>query len=85
MDVAVRELKTRLSAYLRQAAAGEVLTVTDRGRPIAVIGPPPGQVDLSAAIDAGWVKAPTKVGLSPVQRRKPTGSVLAALAEDRDE
>ena len=28
MDVAVRELKAKLSAYLRQAAAGETITVT---------------------------------------------------------
>ena len=33
MDVAVRDLKAKLSAYLQQAAAGERITVTDRGRP----------------------------------------------------
>jgi len=38
MDVAVRELKAKLSAYLQRAAAGEMITVTDRGRPIAVLG-----------------------------------------------
>mgnify|MGYP003433399800 CR=1 FL=1 len=39
MDVAVRDLKAKLSAYLQQAAAGERITVTDRGRPVAVLGP----------------------------------------------
>ena len=34
MDVAVRELKAKLSAYLERAAAGEMITVTDRGRPM---------------------------------------------------
>src|SRR3954451_11382598 len=50
MDVAVRELKAKLSAYLQQAAAGEVITVTDRGRPVAVLGPIPGRIDLAAAV-----------------------------------
>jgi prevent-host-death family protein len=38
--VGVRALKNRLSQYLRRAAEGERLTVTDRGRPVAILGPP---------------------------------------------
>jgi len=38
--VAVRELKNRLSAYLRQVAAGEVVLVTDRGRVVAELRRP---------------------------------------------
>ena len=38
-DVGVRELKQRLSEYLDRAQRGEVLRVTDRGRPKAVLGP----------------------------------------------
>ena len=38
--VAVRELKDRLSAYLREVAAGEVVLVTDRGRVVADCGGP---------------------------------------------
>jgi prevent-host-death family protein len=37
--VGVRELKNRLSEFLRRVADGERITVTDRGRPIAVIAP----------------------------------------------
>lgn len=37
--VGVRELKSRLSEFLRRVANGERITVTDRGRPVAVIGP----------------------------------------------
>lgn len=85
MDVAVRELKAKLSAYLQRAAAGELITVTDRGRPVAVLGPPPGRVDLSAAIEEGWVAPPTREGLSPVRRRTGTHPVLQALDEDRGE
>lgn len=40
VSVGVRELKTRLSEFLRRVADGERITVTDRGRPVAVIAPP---------------------------------------------
>ncbi len=85
MDVAVRELKAKLSAYLQQAAAGELLTVTDRGRPIAVIGPPLGRVDLSAAVAAGWVTPASATGLRPVRRYRSRSSVEQVLLEDRGE
>lgn len=85
MDVAVRELKAKLSAYLQRAAAGEMITVTDRGRPIAVLGPVLNAVDLTAAVAAGWVTPASSTGLRPVRRYRAAGSVLQALAEDRGE
>jgi prevent-host-death family protein len=85
MDVAVRELKAKLSAYLARAAAGELLTVTDRGRPVATLGPPLGRVDLSAAVEAGWLTPATTRGLAPVRRHRAVGTVLQALDEDRGE
>jgi antitoxin (DNA-binding transcriptional repressor) of toxin-antitoxin stability system len=36
----VRELKARLSSFLRDVAAGEVVLVTDRGRVVAELRPP---------------------------------------------
>ncbi len=85
MDVGVRELKAKLSAYLQRAAGGEFLTITDRGRPIAVLGPPPGRVDLDAAVEQGWVTPASGSGLAPFRRRAGSMRVLDALAEDRDE
>jgi len=85
MDVAVRELKAKLSAYLQRAAAGEHLTVTDRGRPIAVLGPLPGVVDLDAAVEAGWLRPAHGPGLRPVSRRPPLRRVQDVLDEDRAE
>ena len=38
-EVGVRELKARLSEHLRRAQAGEQMIVTDRGKPIASLGP----------------------------------------------
>ena len=37
--VGVRELRQNLSVYLRRVASGEVLEVTERGRPVAVLAP----------------------------------------------
>lgn len=38
--VAVKELKNKLSAYLREVAAGEIVLVTDRGRVVAELRQP---------------------------------------------
>lgn len=38
--VGIRELKDRLSEYLRRVRAGEEILVTDRGQVIAVLRPP---------------------------------------------
>lgn len=85
MDVGVRELKAKLSAVLQRAAAGEVITVTDRGRPVAVLGPPLGAVDLTRAAEEGWLTPASTQGLRPISRAQPRMPVLDALAEDRGE
>src|SRR5262245_39923340 len=38
--VGVRELKNRLSEYIRQVRAGESILVTDRGKVVAELGAP---------------------------------------------
>lgn len=37
ITVGIREIKNRLSEYLRRAKAGERVIVTERGKPVAVI------------------------------------------------
>jgi prevent-host-death family protein len=37
--VGVRELKNRLTRYLALVRGGERIVVTDRGKPVAVLGP----------------------------------------------
>jgi antitoxin (DNA-binding transcriptional repressor) of toxin-antitoxin stability system len=39
MPASLRELNINTSALARRAQAGEVITITDRGRPIADLGP----------------------------------------------
>ena len=85
MDVAIRELKASLSAYVKRAAAGELITVTDRGRPVAVLGPPVGRVDLELAAEAGWLTPATASGLNPVARHQADRPVLEVLDADRAE
>jgi prevent-host-death family protein len=38
--VGIRELRNRLSQYLKRVRAGERLVVTERGQPVAIISPP---------------------------------------------
>ena len=84
-DVGVRELKQRLSEYLDRAERGELLRVTDRGRPKALLGPIPGRARIEAGIEEGWIRPGSGGPLGPVTRWKSTTRVLDVLAEDRGE
>jgi prevent-host-death family protein len=73
MDVSIRELKNRLSEYLRLVQAGEPLYITARGRRVARLLPEPVGTAARARqtladLDAQpWVEPPTRPG-------KPTGA-----------
>jgi len=86
MDVGVRELKEHLSEYLRRVAAGEVIRVTDRGVPTAVLSPVPGGDPLQRGIDEGWIRpAVRRDGVGIVPRARAERRVLDVLREDRGE
>lgn len=87
MEVGVRELKQRLSEYLERAAAGERITVTDRGRRKAVLGPVPGNDGIQRGVAEGWITpAPSPdVHAAPPARFRSSASVREMLDEDRDE
>lgn len=58
--VGVRELKNQLSGYLDRVKAGEEITVTEHGRPIARLTSVAPDVDRRAAlIEAGIVRPAT--------------------------
>jgi len=59
MMVGVRELKQNPSAVLREVKAGETVTVTEHGHPVAKIVPA-GLTPLEQAIAAGRVRMPTR-------------------------
>jgi prevent-host-death family protein len=84
-DVGVRELKQHLSEYLERAERGELVRVTDRGRPKALLGPLPGRARVEDGIAEGWITPGSGGSLRPVRRAKSSGRVLDALGQDRGE
>ena len=57
--MSVRDLRQHLSLYLRRVAAGERLVVTERRRPVALLGPLPEEEDiLDYLIATGQASAP---------------------------
>src|SRR3972149_2107426 len=68
--VGIRELKNRLSEFLRRVADGERITVTDRGRPVAVLAPP--------GAGAGAIVTLVREGVARWGGGKPRGSVRPA-------
>lgn len=61
--VGVAELRQNLSVYLRKIAAGERFVVTDRNRPVAMLGPVPNaESRLDQLIAEGKVKPPKRRG-----------------------
>ena len=84
--VAVRDLKNRLSAYLRKIKSGEQLVVTEPGKPIAIIKPTEGLVDmrLDGMIReqaARWQGGKPHGSKKPAKIKGP--SVAKAIIEDR--
>ena len=83
MDVGVRELKEHLSEYLERAAQGEVIRVTERGKPKAILAPLPGRLALEEGVAEGWLRAGVNKPPRPVQRHKSRLGVTTTLDEDR--
>ncbi len=59
-SVGVRELRQRASELLRLVEQGESVEITDRGRPVALLGPLPGGSPLERMRASGEVDAPTE-------------------------
>ena len=69
--IGIRQLKAELSRQLRRVAAGETLSVTDRGRVIATISPAPRASD-TPAIE--WAREMVATGRASWSGGKPRGS-----------
>ncbi|UJP09404.1 type II toxin-antitoxin system prevent-host-death family antitoxin [Microbacterium sp. KUDC0406] len=79
------ELNQQTARVLARVAAGERLTVTDRGRPIAQLTPPEEDV-WSDLIAAGRVTLPTRSGAlqhPPAKSGKTSAEILDDLRADR--
>ena len=85
--VGIRELKARLSEYLRRVKAGETVLITDRGQPVGRIVPTaePLEDRLQRMAEAGLIlwsgrKLETR---PPVARARGDRTVADLLIEDR--
>jgi antitoxin (DNA-binding transcriptional repressor) of toxin-antitoxin stability system len=88
-SVGLKTLKNKLREYVRLAATGEIVLVTDRGRVVAEIGPPSRSILSNAplldAFRQGWMTPPISVGRSPPARKpvKTIDKLLGNLQRDR--
>ena len=84
--VAVRELKNRLSEYLRKVKAGERVVITERGRAVAMISAAETPLDegIEAMVrerTARWAGGKPRGARRPPRIKGP--SVAKAVIEDR--
>jgi prevent-host-death family protein len=81
-EIGIRALKQNASAAVARAASGEVLTVTDRGHPVAQLVPLPERT-LDGLVDAGLARSP-KRSLSELPMPAGGAPLSDALREQRD-
>lgn len=93
-SVGLKVLKNKLSEYVRLAAAGETILVTDRDRVVAELGPPQegraarlSDAQLAEAVRQGWLTPPLIVREVPPPSAPvaPLREILAELDEDRED
>lgn len=92
--VGIKTLKTKLSEYVRLAASGETVLVTDRDRVVAELTPPrAGRAEriedafLAEAVRQGWItpaRSPRK-GPPPSLPVAPFETIMRELDESRED
>jgi prevent-host-death family protein len=94
LSASISETKAKLSALLDRVKAGEEVTITDRGTPVArIVSVPPAEVTWDERLDRlerhGLVRRPKKPSDVEAFLAMPKGraeaSVLEALLEERRE
>ena len=92
--VGLKTLKNKLSEYVRLAAGGETVLVTDRERVVAELVPPSAgrsallaDAMLADAVRRGWITPPALPAEGPPPRRPvmPFKEVMTDLRRDRDD
>ncbi|MYH49016.1 MAG: type II toxin-antitoxin system Phd/YefM family antitoxin [Gammaproteobacteria bacterium] len=90
-SVGIDALKRRLREYVRLAASGETILVTDRDRVVAELGPPPETKSaiiadpLLAGLVRGGVLTPPVLSASGRPRKPPPVARLDDLLAELDE
>lgn len=87
-SVGIKTLKNRLSEYVRAAAAGETVLVTDRGRVVAELVSPRVRDDASSAeqrlgeLMRQGLLAPAKISTkAPLPPRRPLAPIADVLRD----
>jgi antitoxin (DNA-binding transcriptional repressor) of toxin-antitoxin stability system len=91
--VGLKVLKNKLSEYVRVAAAGETVLVTDRDTVVAELGPPrAGRVDnvsdalLAEVVRKGWLRPPLEGKAKPARTPVADWATLEReLSDDRED
>jgi prevent-host-death family protein len=81
-EVGIRALKQNASAVVAVAAAGETVTITDRGRPVAQLTPIPSSV-LQRMLSAGRARPPLR-NIRELPAPAPGPDLSAVLTAMRD-
>jgi prevent-host-death family protein len=90
MDVAVSELRANLKTYVERANAGERIVVTDRGVPVARLGPAE-EASLLDRLEREGVLTRAKTKRRPIARNRPrvkadgpVADLVSEMRADRD-
>ena len=88
VTVGIRELKARLSKYVKQVKAGATLIITERGKPVGRMMPLTPSVEgrVQELVQAGvlaWSQQKL-APMAPVARAQGSRTVAELLLEDRE-
>lgn len=92
-SVGIKNLKNKLSEYIRIASEGETVLVTDRDRVVAEItAPRAGRSEtvtdavMAEAVRKGWITPPlVRDSLKPRQPVAPLAEILEELSRSRED
>ena len=87
--VGLKTLKNKLSEYVRLAASGETVVITDRNRIVAEIVPPRREANafFERGLREGWLSPPTNPNTEPPPRQPmvPFEELMRELERDRED
>jgi len=85
--VGLKTLKNKLSEYVRRAAAGETIVITDRNRVVAEIVPPRREPEpvLERGVREGWIRPAKRDANWPPPRKPIPGLTLEQLMAELDQ
>jgi prevent-host-death family protein len=87
--VGLKTLKNKLSEYVRLAASGETVVITDRNRIVAEIVPPRRDANafFERGLREGWLSPPTNPSTEPPPRHPlvPFEELMRELGGDRED